>query len=97
MSPEEALARYGETIDGYHCRDCEFTLARPVSRFREELLTRFSPEEVRRGDIEITEMTWSVDAFRNLTIWYRRDGSVQRPVHQMVWNRTWRFDALPGE
>lgn len=96
MSPEEARARYGETVDGYLCRDCEFTLARPISRFREELLTRFSPEEIARGDIRIKEMTWKVDALRNLTIWYRQGGTGHRPVHQMVWNRTWQFDEIPS-
>ncbi len=95
MRPEEALARYGETVDGYLCRDCEFTLSTPISRFREDLLTRFSREEVARGDIWIKEMTWKVDAFRNLTIWYCRGTSGLWPVHQMVWNRAWQFDVTP--
>ena len=96
MPPDEARARYGETIDGYLCRDCEFTLAPPLSRFREELLTRFTPAELARGDIRVLELTWPVDDFRRLTIWYRRDGKRHHPVHQMVWNRTWRFDDPPG-
>ncbi|MDR0966718.1 MAG: hypothetical protein LBM75_09515 [Myxococcales bacterium] len=92
MNPTQARARYGQTIEGYLCQDCEFTLTPSIELFRFELLTRFSKEEIESESIRIREMTWRVDAFRNLTIWYWIHSFGLRPIHQMVWNRTWRFE-----
>lgn len=96
MGPAEAIKRYGPTIRGYLCQDCEFLLSENEHPFRRELVDNLSGRgmDPRVNGVRILEMTWPVDQFRNLTIWYRRTRFRDAPVHLMVWNRYWNFDAV---
>lgn len=99
MGPSEALRRYGPTISGYLCKDCEFILGVNEHPFRQELVDNLSGRgmDPRVNGVRILEMTWPVDEYRNLTIWYRRTRLRDTPVHFMVWNRYWNFDAVLEE
>lgn len=97
MTRKEALRRYGKTVEGYFGKDVSFILA-PRGKehpFRADLVSVVSSKvgDLRKTAVRVIEMTWVVDEYRLITIWFTRSGKEDVYAHHIVWNRFWNFDA----
>lgn len=97
MTKKEAFKRYGNSVEGYFGKDVSFILA-PRGKehpFRADLVSVVSARvaDLVRNPVRITEVTWVVDEYRLITIWFAQSGKEDVYAHHIVWNRFWNFDA----
>jgi len=73
LSPQEAINRLGQTIQGYMGKDDEFVIDDKLPEFRIELYNIYTPEQYKSREITIKELTWEIEPSQNLTVWYEKD------------------------
>lgn len=81
MSYDDAVTRLGQPA-----KEETFTLTPGVYEFRIELLNFYDSARLERDPPEVREVTWSVSASENLTLWFVRDDGEWRVLHQSRWD-----------
>ena len=58
-----------------------------LTEFRIGLLNIFKQDEIKQGEIKITEITWQINAVENLTVWYHLQKEQWLPIDNYIWHK----------
>lgn len=62
-----------------------------ITEFRTGLLNIFKEDEIKNNNINIKEITWKINSYENLTVWYQKKDTLWKPIDHLIWDNKAEF------